>query len=192
MRVGFIGLGSQGAPMARRINEGGFDLTLWARRPASLGPFAGTPAKIASTPSELGATSDLVCVCVVGDDDVREVLNGDAGVLAGMRPGGIVAIHSTIHPVTCRVISETAAGHGVSVIRRTSQRRRPRSRNGHADGHGRRRGRSRREMPSGVCDVFRCHRPSRPTWQRPGRQDPQQSAVQRQPRNGVQRATGGP
>ena len=116
MRVGFIGLGSQGGPMARRIVDGGFELTLWARRPASLEPYADTAAKSASTPAELGAASDLVCLCVVGDDDVREVLTGDSGVLAGLQPGGIVAIHSTVHPDTCRELAETAAAQGVTLI----------------------------------------------------------------------------
>src|SRR4029450_8105069 len=83
MRVGFIGLGSQGGPMARRIVEGGYETTLWARREASLEPYADTAAKSAGSPAELAAASDLVCLCVVGDEDVREVLYGDAGVLAG-------------------------------------------------------------------------------------------------------------
>jgi 3-hydroxyisobutyrate dehydrogenase len=116
MRVGFIGLGSQGGPMARRIVEGGYDLTLWARRAATLESFADTAAKIAHSPAELAAASDLVCLCVVGDDDVREVLGGDNGVLAGLASGGIVAIHSTVHPDTCREIAESAAEQGVSVI----------------------------------------------------------------------------
>jgi 3-hydroxyisobutyrate dehydrogenase-like beta-hydroxyacid dehydrogenase len=116
MRVGFIGLGSQGGPMARRIVEGGYDLTLWARRPASVEPYADTAAKVAATPAELGAASDLVCLCVVGDDDVRQVLAGDTGVLAGMQPGGVIAIHSTVHPDTCRELAELAAEQGVSVI----------------------------------------------------------------------------
>jgi 3-hydroxyisobutyrate dehydrogenase-like beta-hydroxyacid dehydrogenase len=116
MRVGFIGLGSQGAPMARRIVEGGYELTLWARRPASVEPFADTAAKVAGTPAELAAASDLVCLCVVGDDDVRQVLGGDDGVLAGLAPGGIVAVHSTVHPDTCTEIAELAAAQGVSVI----------------------------------------------------------------------------
>ena len=116
MRVGFIGLGSQGGPMARRIVEGGYDLTLWARRPASLEPYADTAAKIAATPAELGAACDLVCLCVVGDDDVKQVLDGDTGVFAGLAAGGIIAIHSTVHPDTCRAIAETAAKQGISVI----------------------------------------------------------------------------
>ncbi|WP_193047032.1 NAD(P)-dependent oxidoreductase [Mycolicibacterium baixiangningiae] len=116
MRVGFIGLGSQGAPMARRIAEGGHELTLWARRPASVEPFADTGAKVAGSPAELAAASDLVCLCVVGDDDVRDVVYGDTGVLAGLTPGAMIAIHSTVHPDTCREIAEKAAAQNVSVI----------------------------------------------------------------------------
>ena len=116
MRVGFIGLGSQGGPMARAIVDAGFETTLWARRPASLEPYADTAAKTADSPTELGAASDLVCLCVVGDADVEEVVGGDNGVLAGMADGGIIAIHSTIHPDTCRKLAETAGAKGVSVI----------------------------------------------------------------------------
>jgi 3-hydroxyisobutyrate dehydrogenase-like beta-hydroxyacid dehydrogenase len=89
---------------------------MWARRGATLEPFADTAAKTAQSPAELAAASDLVCVCVVGDDDVREVLVGDTGVLAGLAPGGIVAIHSTVHPDTCRDIAKSAAAQDVSVI----------------------------------------------------------------------------
>ncbi|OBC01044.1 6-phosphogluconate dehydrogenase [Mycobacterium sp. 852013-50091_SCH5140682] len=116
MRVGFIGLGSQGAPIARRIVDGGYETTLWARRSASLEPFADTAAKVAGSPAELAAVSDLVCLCVVGDDDVKEVLGGDTGVLAGLAPGGIIAIHSTVHPDTCREIAALAAQQDISVL----------------------------------------------------------------------------
>ncbi len=116
MRVGFIGLGSQGGPMARAIVDSGYETTLWARRPASLEPYADTAAKVAGSPAELGAASDLVCVCVVGDADVEEVLGGDNSVAAGMADGGIIAIHSTVHPDTCRNVAKTAAAKGVSVI----------------------------------------------------------------------------
>ena len=53
MKCGFIGLGSQGAPMARRMLDAGFDVTLWARRPDSLAPFADTKAKTAASVAEL-------------------------------------------------------------------------------------------------------------------------------------------
>ncbi|WP_280364150.1 NAD(P)-dependent oxidoreductase, partial [Nocardia abscessus] len=116
MRVGFIGLGSQGAPMARRIVEGGYPTTLWARRPAALEPFADTAAVTAASPAALAARSDLVCLCVVGDADVREVVTGDNGVLAGLAPGSIIAVHSTVHPDTCRELAESAAAQQVAVI----------------------------------------------------------------------------
>lgn len=116
MRVGFIGLGSQGGPMARRIVEAGYDLTLWARRPESLEPYADTAAKTAQTPADLAAASDLVCICVVADDDVRQVVSGENGVLKGLQPGGVIAIHSTVHPDTCRELAEKAREVGVSVV----------------------------------------------------------------------------
>jgi 3-hydroxyisobutyrate dehydrogenase len=116
MRVGFIGLGSQGGPMARRIALAGHPTTLWARRDASLEPYDDTPATRAASPADLAAASDLVCLCVVGDDDVREVVTGDTGVLAGLQPGGVIAIHSTVHPDTCAEIADLAAAAGVSVI----------------------------------------------------------------------------
>jgi 3-hydroxyisobutyrate dehydrogenase len=102
LRVGFAGLGSQGGPMARRIIEDGFQTTLWARRPESLEPYDGSGAIYAPDRRQLGAASDVLCLCVVGDADVDDILRGDQGALAAMAPGGIVVIHSTVHPDTCR------------------------------------------------------------------------------------------
>jgi 3-hydroxyisobutyrate dehydrogenase len=115
-RVGFIGLGSQGAPMARRIIEAGHETTLWARRPATLAPFEGSGAKTAGSPAELAATSDLVCLCVVDDADVEQVVTGPDGVLAGLRRGGVIVVHSTVHPDTCRRLEAPARTCGVSLV----------------------------------------------------------------------------
>jgi 3-hydroxyisobutyrate dehydrogenase-like beta-hydroxyacid dehydrogenase len=102
--------------MARRIVDAGFPTTLWARRPASIEPFGETTAKVAGSPAELAASSDLVCLCVVADADVEEITGGDNGVLAGLKPGGMIAIHSTVHPKTCRELANRAGAQGVSVI----------------------------------------------------------------------------
>ncbi len=102
--------------MARRIIEGGYPTTLWARRPATLEQFADTSARLAGSPAELAAASDLVCLCVVGDADVEEITCGERGVLAAMKPGSVIAIHSTVHPNTCRELAKKAGAHGVSVI----------------------------------------------------------------------------
>lgn len=116
MRVGFIGLGRQGGPMARRIAEGGYPTTLWARRPEVLEAFADTPAKVAGSPAELAAASDLVCLCVIGDADIDELACGENGLLTTMQTGGVIAVHSTVHPNTCRELADKAAPQGVSVI----------------------------------------------------------------------------
>ena len=112
-RVGFIGLGSQGGPMARRIIEAGYPVTLWARRPATLKPFAGTAAKTAGSPAELAAASDLVCVCVRDDADTEEVVGA---VLGGLAAGGVIAVHSTVHPDTCRRLAGRAQASRVRLI----------------------------------------------------------------------------
>lgn len=110
---GFIGLGSQGAPIARRIIDAGFPTTLWARRPESLAPYRATAAKFAPTVAELGAGAEHVGICVVNDDDVREVC---AQLIPVMRPGSRIAIHSTIHPDTCRELHAQAADRGIDLI----------------------------------------------------------------------------
>jgi 3-hydroxyisobutyrate dehydrogenase len=116
LRVGFIGLGSQGAPMARRIIGAGHETTLWARRPATLMPFADSGAKTVASPAELATASDLVCLCVVDDADVEQVVTGPDGVLAGLRRGGVIAVHSTVHPETCRRLEASARTRGVSLV----------------------------------------------------------------------------
>ncbi len=116
VRVGFIGLGSQGGPMARRVVESGFATTLWARSASTMADYADTAAEYAASPVELGGVSDLVCICVVDDAGVEEVLMGENGVLAGMAPGGAVAIHSTIHPETCTRLATACSEVGVDLI----------------------------------------------------------------------------
>lgn len=102
--------------MAQRITVGGFPLTVWARRPSSLDPFRDSPADIAVTPAEVGGASDVVAICVVADQDVEDVLSGSQGVLAGMAPGGIVVIHSTIHPDTCSRLATAATESGIHIV----------------------------------------------------------------------------
>lgn len=106
LRAGFIGLGSQGGPMARAIVDAGFPTTLWARRPDSLTPYADTAAVAAATLRELGAQCDVLGVCVVADADVDAVLRGPDGALAEMAPGGVVLVHSTTRPETCVQLQE--------------------------------------------------------------------------------------
>src|SRR3546814_19351624 len=67
--AGFIGLGDQGAPIARRIVEAGYPLTIWARREASTALFSDTRSEVAATPAALAADCDIIGISVVNDRD---------------------------------------------------------------------------------------------------------------------------
>jgi len=110
---GFIGLGSQGGPMARRLIEAGWPVTLWARRAEALQPYAGTGARVAASIAELGAACAQVGVCVVDDAGVREVCDA---LLPAMRAGSRLVIHSTVHPQLCVELAQRAAARGIALL----------------------------------------------------------------------------
>ena len=115
--AGFIGLGDQGAPMTRMIIKEGFDTFIWARRAETLEPFKNAGATVVNSLLELGERAAVIGICVHNDDDVRQVVDGDGqGVLHGMQPGGVIAVHSTIMPETCLALDRLAAERGVRVI----------------------------------------------------------------------------
>jgi 3-hydroxyisobutyrate dehydrogenase len=113
MKVGFIGLGSQGGPMARRIAESGYPVVLWARRAEALAAFADTKAEHAKSIAELGARCEHVGVCVVDDVGTREVCDE---LIASMRPGSRLVIHSTVHPTTVVELARTAAARDIALL----------------------------------------------------------------------------
>jgi 3-hydroxyisobutyrate dehydrogenase-like beta-hydroxyacid dehydrogenase len=115
-QVGFVGLGNQGGPIAMRIVRAGFPVRVFARRPGVTPDYVAEGATVAGSLSELGNTCDLVAVCVTTDADVRAVVLGPAGVLAAMRAGSSLAVHSTVHPDLVREIAGTAAARDVAVL----------------------------------------------------------------------------
>ena len=116
MRVGFIGLGSMGLPMAQRIQSEGHDLTVFARRPASLVPFAGTDVSIAATPAEMGAAVEVVGICVFDAAGVHDVMFGPEGLVETLKTGSVVLVHSTVSPTAVQKIADDAATFGVRVL----------------------------------------------------------------------------
>lgn len=114
VNVGFVGLGEQGAPIARRILDAGYSTVLWARRPESLDPFRDTVAQFAGSLAELAELSDMVCICVLDDADVEEVLH--AGLLDGLRPGAMIVVNSTTKPETCRRLAGESEVRSVRLI----------------------------------------------------------------------------
>lgn len=119
LNVGFVGLGEIGTPMARRIMEAGWPLSIYARRPQALESFKDSPAVVVPSLRALGERSDMACICVFDDAQIGDVVHGGAtsdGLLAGMRQGSTIVIHSTAQRETCRRIAEAAAGYGIAVL----------------------------------------------------------------------------
>src|SRR5262245_378442 len=114
-RVGFIGLGDIGEPMARNLC-GAFEVVVHDLRADAVAKLVEAGAKPAASAREVGERAQAVCVCVLDDASTRAVVAGPDGILAGARPGAVVAIHSTIHPDTARELDRTAQERGVRVV----------------------------------------------------------------------------
>lgn len=94
--VGFAGIGIMGSGMAANLVAAGHDVVVWNRTRAKAEAVAG--AKVADTPAALARHVGIVMICVSDTPDVAEVLDGDNGLLDGLRQGSLVVDHSTISP----------------------------------------------------------------------------------------------
>ncbi|HVH08124.1 MAG TPA: NAD(P)-dependent oxidoreductase [Myxococcota bacterium] len=115
-RAGFVGLGSIGQPMARRLLTGGLETTVFDLAEPAVAVLVAAGARGAASARDVAAAADVVGVCVRDDADVRAVVLGSEGLLAGAVAGTVIAIHSTILPRTVREIGEAAARTGVTVV----------------------------------------------------------------------------
>ncbi len=115
-RVGFIGLGVMGRPMAQNLIRAGYRMHVCARRPESLEPLVAQGAVACASPAELAAGCDVVCTMVTAGADVEAVVTGKGGIIAGARPGLVVIDHSTIPPATARRVAQTLAARGVDFL----------------------------------------------------------------------------
>ncbi|MFJ9908977.1 NAD(P)-dependent oxidoreductase [Streptomyces sp. NPDC101152] len=114
LRVGFIGLGDQGLPMATAIAEAGFDLHVWARRTSSLDGLAGVPHTAHVAVAELAGAVDIVALCVSTDDDVLHLTVEE--LLPSLRTGAVLVNHGTGTPANARRLAEACATRGVEVL----------------------------------------------------------------------------
>jgi 3-hydroxyisobutyrate dehydrogenase-like beta-hydroxyacid dehydrogenase len=96
MRVGFIGLGIMGAPMAGHLLDAKHELTVFNRTAAKCEPLRARGARVAASPGEVGQASEFVFLCVSDTPDVEAVLFGTDGVAEGIAKGSVVIDCSTI------------------------------------------------------------------------------------------------
>jgi 3-hydroxyisobutyrate dehydrogenase len=115
-KIGFIGLGSMGKPIAANIAKAGFELTVYDLREEPGKALAALGAKVAASPREVAEKSDIIEIAVVDDAQAEQVVAGEHGVIHGARPGAIVALHSTILPATVRKLAALCRAQGVELI----------------------------------------------------------------------------
>ncbi|MCP5055551.1 MAG: NAD(P)-dependent oxidoreductase [bacterium] len=115
-RVGYIGLGDMGMPMASHLAPAGFDTTVCDLDNLKVQRLVTGGAKAASNAREAGMRSDVLCVCVPTDAHVRAVLTGKDGALEGVAAGTLIAIHSTVQPETIEEMAKAADAKGAVVI----------------------------------------------------------------------------
>lgn len=113
MKVGFIGLGVMGRPMALHLHAAGHELHVWARNPQST---AGLPATVHATPAALGAACEVVFTVITSSSDVEGVALGAQGLIEGMAAGSVLVDHSTIAPDVARRIAAKLGEKGIHML----------------------------------------------------------------------------
>jgi 2-hydroxy-3-oxopropionate reductase len=115
-KVGFIGLGIMGKPMAKNLMEAGYDLLVHNRSPGKAEELAGEGATAAGSPREVAEGCDVVITMLPDSPQVEEVLSGEGGVFEGVREGALIVDMSTISPVVTESLSARAKENGASLL----------------------------------------------------------------------------
>jgi 2-hydroxy-3-oxopropionate reductase len=115
-RVGYIGLGIMGRPMALNLLRADHELWVFARRAEAVAPLVNAGATACGSPREVAAHADFVFTNVSDTPDVEEVLLGPSGVVHGARPGSVVIDNSTILPSATRRMAKVLQGMGVEML----------------------------------------------------------------------------
>jgi 3-hydroxyisobutyrate dehydrogenase-like beta-hydroxyacid dehydrogenase len=116
VRVGFIGLGLMGGPMAANIARAGYPLAVYNRTASKASPLRSLGATAAASPKEVAQVSQVVLTMLADAAAVEAVLHGDEGLLAGGRPGMVLIDMSTVSPAQSRRLASELAGHGWKML----------------------------------------------------------------------------
>ena len=115
-RLGWIGTGIMGSSMCRHLIDKGFTTTIWSRTRSKAEALLAAGATWADGPSSVADASDVVFTMLGYPSDVRQVIAGDSGVLAGGRPGAIVVDMTTSEPSLAVELATTAASRDVHML----------------------------------------------------------------------------
>lgn len=115
-RIGFIGLGIMGLPMARNLIRAGYSLTVNNRGPEAEQALAAEGARVARTAREVAEASDIVITMLPDSPQVEEVVLGENGVAEGIRSGGLYIDMSSVAPSTARKVAEALKVKGADAL----------------------------------------------------------------------------
>ena len=116
MRVGFIGLGNMGGPLAGFVRGADFDLVVHDLRREAAAPLLEHGAGWADSPRDVAARCDVVCVCVPGPPEMRAVTLGPGGLMEGLKPGAVVIDLTTNAPSVVREVGTALAARGAHLL----------------------------------------------------------------------------
>jgi 3-hydroxyisobutyrate dehydrogenase-like beta-hydroxyacid dehydrogenase len=117
MRVAFVGLGVMGYPMAGYLAKAGHEVTVYNRTTEKAERWAQEfRGALSSTPGKAASDADIVFACVGNDDDVRDVILGDDGILGSIPAGGIIVDHTTASAIVAREVAAATAGKDVGFL----------------------------------------------------------------------------
>lgn len=116
MKVGFIGVGVMGGPMAENILKKGHQLTVYDLDPAAVKRLTDLGAKAAASPKDVGAASDVVITMLPEPQHVKQVVLGPNGVAEGLKAGGVVIDMSTIDPYTSQEVGAELKKKGIDMV----------------------------------------------------------------------------
>jgi 3-hydroxyisobutyrate dehydrogenase-like beta-hydroxyacid dehydrogenase len=115
LKLGYIGLGDMGAPMAKRLVDWPGGLTVFDLRLEAMTPLAEAGASLADGISDV-AKADIISVTVLNDAQVRDVIAGEKGLVRFAKPGTVIAIHSTISETTAEELARQLAPEGIHIV----------------------------------------------------------------------------
>src|ERR1700674_1693795 len=116
VRLGFVGIGYMGRPIARRLLESGFKLTAFDRNRAKAEELIPYGGNVAQSVSGLSSNCDVILSCLPSDQAVLDIYRGPDGIFANAHGGSLVIDLSTVYPETSQQLSRLGAEHGVEVL----------------------------------------------------------------------------
>ena len=115
-QVGFVGLGTMGSGIARRLLDAGHDVTGWNRTRAKAEPLIAAGMRWADSPRAVAEASDVVFTMITNTQALHAVTGGDDGILAGLGDGKVYVDMSTVSPAASRALAEAVAARGAKML----------------------------------------------------------------------------